>query len=96
MVLEFVNGGELFDKIVSSPCSSYSNYLNPCFAPRNSIRYTLFSSWFPFFQKKAMKRKLPEPEGRRLFQQLIDGVSYCHGKGVYHRDLKVLTLHVSL
>ncbi|VAH01935.1 unnamed protein product [Triticum turgidum subsp. durum] len=51
MVLEFVNGGELFDRI-------------------------------------AMKGKLSEREGRRLFQQLIDGVSYCHGKGVYHRDLK--------
>ena len=41
-----------------------------------------------------MKRKLSEREGRRLFQQLIDGVSYCHGKGVYHRDLKVLTTEV--
>ncbi|XP_062179959.1 CBL-interacting protein kinase 17-like isoform X2 [Phragmites australis] len=51
MVLEFVNGGELFDKI-------------------------------------AIKGKLSEQEGRRLFQQLIDGVSYCHEKGVYHRDLK--------
>jgi 5'-AMP-activated protein kinase catalytic alpha subunit len=51
MVLEFVNGGELFDRI-------------------------------------ATKRKLSEQEGRRLFQQLIDGVSYCHGKGVFHRDLK--------
>jgi 5'-AMP-activated protein kinase catalytic alpha subunit len=51
MVLEFVNGGELFDKI-------------------------------------AVKGKLSEHEGRRLFQQLIDGVSYCHDKGVYHRDLK--------
>ncbi|CAM0958224.1 unnamed protein product [Alopecurus aequalis] len=51
MVLEFVNGGELFDRI-------------------------------------AVKKKLSEKEGRRLFQQLIDGVSYCHGKGVYHRDLK--------
>ncbi|KAM0861118.1 hypothetical protein ACQ4PT_046099 [Festuca glaucescens] len=51
MVLEFVNGGELFDRI-------------------------------------AMKKKLSEQEGRRLFQQLIDGMSYCHGKGVYHRDLK--------
>ncbi|CAO2173937.1 unnamed protein product [Urochloa humidicola] len=51
MVLEFVNGGELFDKI-------------------------------------AIKGKLSEREGRRLFQQLIDGVSYCHDKGVYHRDLK--------
>jgi len=51
MVLEYVNGGELFDKI-------------------------------------ALKGKLSEREGRRLFQQLIDGVSYCHDKGVYHRDLK--------
>ncbi|TVU21325.1 hypothetical protein EJB05_30953 [Eragrostis curvula] len=51
MVLEFVNGGELFDKI-------------------------------------AARGKLPEQEGRKLFQQLIDGISYCHDKGVYHRDLK--------
>ncbi|KAF0923148.1 hypothetical protein E2562_003364 [Oryza meyeriana var. granulata] len=51
MVLEFVNGGELFERI-------------------------------------AIKGKLSEKEGRRLFQQLIDGVSYCHDRGVYHRDLK--------
>ncbi|CAA6663664.1 unnamed protein product [Spirodela intermedia] len=51
MVLEYVNGGELFDKIVS-------------------------------------RGKFPEPEGRKLFQQLIDGISYCQGKGVCHRDLK--------
>ncbi|OIT28929.1 PREDICTED: CBL-interacting serine/threonine-protein kinase 1-like [Nicotiana attenuata] len=52
MVLEYVNGGELFDRIVS-------------------------------------KGKLKEAEGRKLFQQLIDGVSYCHEKGVFHRDLKL-------
>ncbi|GAB4859010.1 CBL-interacting serine/threonine-protein kinase 1 [Ancistrocladus abbreviatus] len=52
MVLEYVNGGELFDRI-------------------------------------SYRGKLPEAEGRRLFQQLIDGVSYCHDKGVYHRDLKL-------
>lgn len=34
---------------------------------------------------------MDEVEGRRLFQQLIDGLSYCHDKGVYHRDLKVFT-----
>ncbi|XP_043723289.1 CBL-interacting protein kinase 1-like isoform X2 [Telopea speciosissima] len=51
MVLEYVNGGELFDRIAS-------------------------------------KGRLTEAEGRRLFQQLIDGVSYCHDKGVFHRDLK--------
>ncbi|BBG92994.1 CBL-interacting protein kinase 1 [Prunus dulcis] len=52
MVLEYVTGGELFDKI-------------------------------------AHKGKLTEAEGRKLFQQLIDGVSYCHNKGVFHRDLKL-------
>ncbi|KAI3469209.1 hypothetical protein Pfo_025872 [Paulownia fortunei] len=52
MVLEYVNGGELFERIAS-------------------------------------KGKLPEAEGRKLFQQLIDGVSYCHKRGVFHRDLKL-------
>ncbi|XP_075081836.1 CBL-interacting serine/threonine-protein kinase 1 [Nicotiana tabacum] len=52
MVLEYVNGGELFDRIAS-------------------------------------KGKLNEAQGRKLFQQLIDGVSYCHDKGVFHRDLKL-------
>ncbi|KAG5235984.1 CBL-interacting protein [Salix suchowensis] len=51
MVLEYVTGGELFDRIAS-------------------------------------KGKLPEADGRKMFQQLIDGVSYCHSKGVFHRDLK--------
>lgn len=52
MVLEYVNGGELFDKIAS-------------------------------------KGKLSEADGRKMFQHLIDGVSYCHNKGVFHRDLKL-------
>ncbi|KAD4385154.1 hypothetical protein E3N88_25322 [Mikania micrantha] len=37
----------------------------------------------------ASKGKLSESDGRKLFQQLIDGVAYCHDKGVYHRDLKL-------
>ncbi|CAI8610861.1 unnamed protein product [Vicia faba] len=41
------------------------------------------------FHKIASKGKLNETEGRKLFQQLIDGVSYCHSKGVFHRDIKL-------
>ncbi|KAF8730454.1 hypothetical protein HU200_017032 [Digitaria exilis] len=51
IILEFITGGELFDKI---------------------IRHG----------------KLNEADARRYFQQLIDGVDFCHNKGVYHRDLK--------
>ncbi|KAM0947548.1 putative protein kinase CAMK-CAMKL-CHK1 family [Dioscorea sansibarensis] len=39
-------------------------------------------------RKIDLKGKFSENEGRKLFQQLIDAVSYCHNSGVSHRDLK--------
>jgi 5'-AMP-activated protein kinase catalytic alpha subunit len=36
------------------------------------------------------KGKLQEKEARRLFQQLISAVEYCHFKRFVHRDLYVL------
>ncbi|XP_030523659.1 CBL-interacting serine/threonine-protein kinase 21 isoform X1 [Rhodamnia argentea] len=38
--------------------------------------------------KLSYLRKFSESEARKLFQQLIDAVDYCHHRGVYHRDLK--------
>lgn len=32
--------------------------------------------------------KLSEDEGRRIFQQIISGIEYCHSHMVVHRDLK--------
>ncbi|XP_037416996.1 carbon catabolite-derepressing protein kinase-like [Triticum dicoccoides] len=34
------------------------------------------------------KRQLQEDEARRIFQQIISGVEYCHRNMVVHRDLK--------
>ncbi|KAG2315822.1 hypothetical protein Bca4012_066669 [Brassica carinata] len=41
------------------------------------------------FDRIVSKGKLSETEGRKMFQQLTDGISYCHSKGVFHRDLKL-------
>ncbi|KAK9084443.1 hypothetical protein Scep_030914 [Stephania cephalantha] len=35
------------------------------------------------------KGRLSEVNSRKVFQQLIDAVSYCHDKDIYHRDLKL-------
>ncbi|KAG5403698.1 hypothetical protein IGI04_009817 [Brassica rapa subsp. trilocularis] len=37
---------------------------------------------------KLCRHKMKESDARKLFQQLIDAVDYCHNRGVYHRDLK--------
>jgi len=36
--------------------------------------------------------RLDESEAKHFFAQLIDAVSYCHWKGIYHRDLKLENL----
>ncbi|XP_052175455.1 CBL-interacting protein kinase 2-like [Diospyros lotus] len=37
---------------------------------------------------KVAKGKLEEDAARKIFQQLIGAVDFCHSRGVYHRDLK--------
>ncbi|KAI1732218.1 protein kinase domain-containing protein [Ditylenchus destructor] len=38
------------------------------------------------------KGRQTEDESRRLFQQIVSAVAYCHAKGVVHRDLKAENL----
>ncbi|RDY12533.1 CBL-interacting serine/threonine-protein kinase 21, partial [Mucuna pruriens] len=67
IVMEYVSGGQLLDKMVRI------NYLSE-------------------LKHYSYGEKLNECEARKLFQQLIDALDYCHNKGVYHRDLKLENL----
>lgn len=33
--------------------------------------------------------KLPEITARRIFLQIVNAMSYCHQRGIVHRDLKL-------
>lgn len=47
------------------------------------------------FDAVAAEGRLPEDRTRLYFQQLVDGVDYCHSRRVYHRDLKPENLLLS-
>lgn len=53
LVLEHVNGQDLFDRITKHP-----------------------------------QQRLPEPEARAIFRQLVSALHYCHHHNVVHRDIK--------
>jgi len=41
------------------------------------------------YLRRVPSNKLPEPEAKRLFSQIVNAIQYCHSKNVVHRDIKL-------
>uniref|UniRef100_A0ABK0KZM2 non-specific serine/threonine protein kinase n=1 Tax=Rattus norvegicus TaxID=10116 RepID=A0ABK0KZM2_RAT len=39
---------------------------------------------------------IEEDEARQIFEQILSAVSYCHGKGIVHRDLKLDNIMIDI
>ena len=35
------------------------------------------------------RRKLKEDVAKHIFRQVVNGLNYCHAKGIVHRDIKL-------
>ena len=44
------------------------------------------------FLKSKEKRRLDEPEAKRIFTQILKGIEHCHSNDVAHRDIKLENL----
>ena len=39
--------------------------------------------------KSKESKKIEEYEAKKIFEQIIRGIHYCHTKSIYHRDIKL-------
>ncbi|KAJ0412562.1 hypothetical protein ATCC90586_006929 [Pythium insidiosum] len=75
LVTEFMEGGELFDRIVEKEDKFY-------------FLVTEFMEGGELFDRIVEKSYYSEREARDLVKLLLESIKYCHDANVVHRDLK--------
>ncbi|CAK8537942.1 unnamed protein product [Lathyrus sativus] len=63
--------------------------LHEVLATKTKIYFVMeFAKGGELFAKISSRGRFSEDLSRRLFQQLISAVGYCHNRNIFHRDLK--------
>lgn len=63
--------------------------LHEVLATKTKIYFIMeFAKGGELFAKISSRGRFSEDLSRRLFQQLISAVGYCHNRNIFHRDLK--------
>ena len=44
------------------------------------------------YDKLLLEGHMEQAPARRIFQQLLDGLEYCHSRGIYHRQASEVVL----
>ncbi|CAG9467583.1 unnamed protein product [Pedinophyceae sp. YPF-701] len=97
VAIKLIERGEKVDKNVEREILNHRNLRHPNIVGFKEVYLTPthlaivmeYAAGGELFDRIAKAGRFSEEEARYFFQQLANGVAYCHKSGVCHRDLKL-------
>jgi len=95
--IKFIERGDKIDKNVEREIINHRMLINPNIIKFNEVFLTPkylaivmeYAAGGELFDRIVKAGRFSEDEARYYFQQLVNGIEYCHKSGVVHRDLKL-------
>jgi len=97
VAIKFIERGSKIDKNVEREIINHRNLRHPNIIRFKEVFLTPkylgivmeYAAGGELFDKIVKAGRFSEDEARYYFQQLVNGIEYCHKSGVVHRDLKL-------